>query len=167
MRAVDVRNALGKAFCDYLLTGRQSYLEFIADFAGKNAVYDAAERFEFYLRFVRRNQALIPASDPSLVLFFTAELNNLGYPFEAHEVAEKYWLKYRGGRKDFILALIQVAIANLHLLNRNYKGYLKIKQKAAENLKPFGGNLWGIEVELLKEFLKREKNLFVPIPRPG
>jgi len=97
MRFVDVRNLIGKAFCDYLLTGEEKFrnLYLSAEVPVKFENYKR-ERVNFYETFIREHGDKIPARGCEDVLFFGKTLNNLGYYFEAHEVVEKFWLTYEG-----------------------------------------------------------------------
>ena len=154
MRFIDIRNGLGKSFCDYLLTGDETFkrryltLEVPPEFLP----YAEGRRF-FYKTFEGAFADFIPARGIEDVVFLGKALNNLGYYFEAHEVVEKFWLNYEGDFKKFLQALIQVSIANLHLEGGNQKGYLRLRKSALKNLNGFGGWLFGINLPRLKEEL--------------
>ena len=164
MRFIDVRNLIGKAFCDYLLTGeekfRKTYLS--AEVPEEFKTYKR-ERVNFYENFISDYRDFIPARGIEEVVFFGRTLNSLGYYFEAHEVVEKYWLTYKGECKKFLQALIQVAIANMHLEGGNIKGYTRMRELALKNLEPYKGTLFGVNLERLKEELKNAEG-FIPIP---
>ena len=164
MRFVDVRNLLGKAFCNYLLTLNEIYrknyqtLEVPEEF-----VEYKSQRVAFYKTFIEKNKKLLPPKDCPSVLLLGKELNNGGYYFEAHEVVEKYWLNYKGEHKKFLQAFIQVAIANMHLESGNLRGYQKMKVLALKNLENFKGEIFGIDTDKLKESLKNQSG-FILIP---
>ncbi len=164
MRFIDVRNLIGKAFCDYLLTGeekfRKTYL--LAEVPEEFKTYKR-ERVNFYENFISDYRDFIPARDIEKVVFFGRTLNSLGYYFEAHEVVEKYWLTYKGEYKKFLQALIQVAIANMHLEGGNIKGYTRMRELALKNLEPYEGTLFDVDIERLKEELKNAEG-FISIP---
>jgi len=155
MRFVDVRNLLGKAFCDYLLTGEERFRELYlkADVPPEFKTYKGG-RVNFYETFIGRYKPLIPAKGIEEVVKLGFELNRLGYYFEAHEVIEKYWLTYRGEYKRLLQALIQVAIANMHYEGGNLKGYNRMRELALENLKPYSGKPFGIDLERLRESIE-------------
>ena len=164
MRFVDVRNLIGKAFCDYLLTGEEKFRELYQKVHVPQEFENyKRERVNFYETFIREHKREIPAKDCPKVVFLGKTLNRLGYYFEAHEVVEKFWLSYRGEYRKFLQALIQVAIANMHYEGGNNKGYTRMKELALENLKPYKGEIFGIDTERLKENLKNQKG-FIAIP---
>ena len=161
MRFVDVRNLLGKTFCDYLLTAdenfRQKYLSLEVPQEYKPF---KEEKIQYYETFIGQYKSLIPAKDLQTVVKLGQILNREKQYFEAHEVIEKYWLNYQGKYKKYLQALIQVAIANMHLESGNLKGYQRMKEFALKNLEPFHGNLFGVDIEQLRTFLKRKKKSF-------
>ena len=154
MRFVDVRNKIGKAFCDYLLTGEERFLNFIKTLKVPEEFENyKRDRLTYYFLFIEKFSEKIPAKGTGTVVYFGRILNNDGFYFEGHEIIEKYWLQYSGEYKKFLQALIQVAIANMHLENGNKKGYQRMKELALENLKPYKGMLFGIDTEALKSRL--------------
>ncbi len=162
MRFVDVRNLLGKNFCDYLLTGENKLKEsFLKLEVPEELLPYKEERVSYYLRFVETRKGEIPASTPEGVIRLAKLLNKDGLYFEAHEVVEKFWLSYKGSDRLFLQAIIQVAIANMHLESGNLKGHRRMKELALKNLKPFGGTLHGVDVDRLKETLKREGEFYI------
>ena len=164
MRFIDVRNLLGKAFCDYLLTGEEKFRETYL-FARVPEDFETykRERVNFYETFIGEYKSYIPATDIEAVVFLGKTLNRIGYYFEAHEVVEKYWLTYKGEYKKFLQALIQVAIANMHLEGGNLKGYTRMRELALKNLEPYRGTLFEVDLERLKGELKNGSG-FIPIP---
>jgi len=161
MRFVDVRNIIGKAFCDYLLSGERSFLEQIENLEVPEEFKDYWEnRLNFYKRFLEDFSDKIPAKDIKTVVFLGRFLNNRGLYFEGHEIIEKYWLRYRGEYRQFLQALIQVAIANMHLEVGNRRGYNRMKELALKNLEPYGGTIFGIDTAKLKKELAMEGERF-------
>ena len=158
MRFVDVRNSLGKTFCDYLLTLDVNYknayltLEVPAEYKPY-----AERRVRFYLTFEEAFKEFLPAGDLETVLFLGKVLNNLGFYFESHELVEKYWLNYTGELKKMLQAVIQVAIANMHLEGGNKRGYQQMKLLAITNLNPYGGFVYGINIEGLKREIENSE----------
>ena len=164
MRFVDVRNLIGKAFCDYLLTGEERFRElYLSAEVSKEFETYKRERLKFYETFIRQYGDKIPAKGCEEVVFLGKTLNGLGYYFEAHEVVEKFWLTYKGEFKKFLQALIQVAIANIHLEGGNLKGYTRMRELALKNLETYGGVIFGVDVERLKGELKNAEG-FLTIP---
>lgn len=162
MRFVDVRNLLGKTFCDYLLTKNENFRKLYLTMEVPEEFQSYKEqKVNYYETFVNNNVQLLPIKDITTLIKVARFLNEDGQYFEAHEVVEKYWLNYTGGYKKFLQALIQVAIANMHLEANNTKGYKRMKELALKNLEPFKGNLFGVDVEQLKEVLKREEETFL------
>jgi predicted metal-dependent hydrolase len=161
MRFVDVRNKIGKAFCDYLLTGERKFWEYILTLEVPEEFKPyKEERIAYYSRFLERFKDKIPARDIGTVVFLGKVLNNEKLYFEGHEVIEKYWLRYKGEYKKFLQALIQVAIANMHLEGGNLKGYSRMKELALKNLEPYKGTLFGIDTERLREQLTSEGEVY-------
>jgi hypothetical protein len=158
MRLVDVRNLIGKAFCDYLLTGEEKFRELYlqAEVSEEFETYKR-KRVNFYESFVRDYKSLIPARGCEEVVALARLLNQRGYYFEAHEVVEKFWLRCHCPEKRLLQAVIQTAIANMHLENGNLKGYSRMKELAFQNLKPYRGTICSVEVERLKEELQKEE----------
>lgn len=160
MRFVDVRNLLGKTFCDYLLTGDEKYRQKYLNAEVPEEFEDyKRERINFYETFIEKHKHLIPAEDTETVIKLGCKLNKLGYYFEAHEVIEKYWLNYKGEYKRLLQALIQVAIANMHYESGNLKGYSRMKELALENLKPYSGKPFGIDLQRLRENIKTAEGI--------
>ncbi|HID79030.1 MAG TPA: DUF309 domain-containing protein [Aquifex aeolicus] len=158
MRFVDARNLIGKAFCDYLLTGDENFrnLYLSAEVPEEFENYKR-ERVAFYETFISGYKQIIPAKGCEEVVLLARALNGKGYYFEAHEVVEKFWLKCNCPEKKLLQAVIQTAIANMHLEKRNLKGYSRMKELALENLKPYRGVICTVEVENLKGELRKEK----------
>ncbi len=158
MRFVDVRNLIGKAFCDYLLTGDINFRNlYLSANVPKEFENYKRERVSFYETFISGYKNFIPAKGCKEVVLLARVLNERGYYFEAHEVVEKFWLRCDCPEKKLLQAVIQTAIANMHLENRNLKGYSRMKELALENLKPYRGVICTIEVENLKEELRKER----------
>ncbi|GEM_PF-2695466 len=151
MRFVDVRNLLGKNFCDYLLTKERKYWETIL----------SLEAPPEFLPYKEEYKNLLPAKDIEKVIFLGRDMNNRGLYFEGHEIIEKYWLIYNGRYKKFLQALIQVSIANMHLESGNLKGYHRMKELAIKNLSEYSENLFNIDVEKLKNILQKVGEFFI------
>jgi hypothetical protein len=162
MRFVDVRNQLGKNFCDYLLTKARKYWETILSLeVSPEFLPYKEERIKTYQQLLEEYKNLLPAKDIEKVIFLGRDMNNRGLYFEGHEIIEKYWLTYKGKYKKFLQALIQVSIANMHLESGNLKGYHRMKELAIKNLSEYSGNLFNIDVEKLKNTLQKEGEFFI------
>jgi hypothetical protein len=62
------------------------------------------------------------------------ELFNAGEFFECHEAWEEIWLKSDGVEREFLHALIQIAVALLHVQRGNLKGALSVFERARRKL---------------------------------
>lgn len=77
-----------------------------------------------------------------------------GLYFEVHEILEEVWMGEFGRERDFLQALIQIGVAYYHLENFNTRGFELLLKNALELLEGYSGNLYGIEVERLREEIK-------------
>jgi hypothetical protein len=77
-----------------------------------------------------------------------------GLYFEVHEVLESVWMTEYGKLREFLQALIQIAVAYYHLNNYNLRGYELLLNNAMELLKQYSGTLCTVDVEKLKEKLQ-------------
>jgi len=84
MRFVDVRNLLGKTFCDYLLTAdenfRQKYLSLEVP---QEYQPFKEEKIQYYETFIGQYKSLIPAKDLQTVVKLGQILNREEQYFEA------------------------------------------------------------------------------------
>jgi len=78
-----------------------------------------------------------------------------GLYFEVHEILEEVWMGEFGRKRDFLQALIQIGVAYYHLENFNARGFELLLQNALELLQNYSGTLYGIDVDRLKEEIKR------------
>ncbi len=162
MRFVDVRNKIGKNFCDYLLTKERKYWKEILSLeVPPEFLPYKEERIKTYKQLLEEYKNLLPAKDIEKVIFLGRDMNNRGLYFEGHEIIEKYWLIYNGRYKKFLQALIQVSIANMHLESGNLKGYHRMKELAIKNLSEYSGNLFNVNIEKLKKILEENKEYFI------
>src|ERR1041385_5141293 len=59
---------------------------------------------------------------------------NAGEFFECHEALEEIWLPAQGIEREFLHAIIQVAVALHHYQRANYKGATSVYQRARRKL---------------------------------
>ena len=78
-----------------------------------------------------------------------------GLYFEVHEILEEVWMGEFGKYRDFLQALIQIGVAYYHLENFNFRGFQLLLENALQLLDSYSGDVFGIDVNRLKEELKR------------
>ncbi len=78
-----------------------------------------------------------------------------GLYFEVHEILEEVWIGEFGKGRDFLQALIQIGVAYYHLENFNTRGFELLLQNALDLLEGYSGEVYGIEVDRLKEELRK------------
>jgi len=82
------------------------------------------------------------------------ELFNLGRYFEAHEALETAWRAESGSVRDLYRGILQVGVAYLHIINRNYPGALKVCQRGWKWLLPWPETCRGVAVGSLRQHLE-------------
>ncbi len=90
-----------------------------------------------------------------------------GLYFEVHELLEEVWMGEFGKNRDFLQALIQIGTAYYHLKNFNVRGFELLINNALELLDRYKGELFGVNVDTLKENLKKAKETQEPISLKG
>ncbi len=90
-----------------------------------------------------------------------------GLYFEVHELLEEVWMGEFGKNRDFLQALIQIGTAYYHLKNFNVRGFELLIDNALELLDGYKGELFGVNVDALKENLKKAKETQEPISLKG
>jgi len=133
--------------CDeggYLKFGKLD--EFTRDY-----LFGKLEKYEKLLREMGKIE--IPQSLEDAVVL-SRELFRRGLYFEVHEVLERFWMGEYGELREFIQALIQVAVAYYHLENFNRRGYELLMENARELLKSYSGTVCTVDVDRLKERLE-------------
>jgi uncharacterized protein len=78
------------------------------------------------------------------------ELFNRGEYFEAHEVLELAWRAESEPVRELYRGILQVGVAYYHIGNGNYRGALKMLQRAAGWLAPFPDRCRGIDLRDLR-----------------
>lgn len=78
------------------------------------------------------------------------ELFNDGKFFECHEVWETIWLKAEGIEREFLLAMIQVAAALLHIQRGNFSGAQSVGRRAIGKLKNLPERLMNIDTQEIR-----------------
>ena len=78
-----------------------------------------------------------------------------GLYFEVHEILEEVWMGEFGKERDFLQALIQIGVAYYHLSNYNLRGFRLLLENALELLSGYSGTVHSVNVDRLKEDIKR------------
>ena len=78
-----------------------------------------------------------------------------GLYFEVHEILEEVWMGEFGKEREFLQALIQVGVAYYHLSNYNTRGFKLLLENALELLEGYSGTIHTVNVDKLKEDIKR------------
>jgi predicted metal-dependent hydrolase len=79
------------------------------------------------------------------------ELINAGEFFEAHEVLEEVWTPETGQRRQFLQAVIHVAVGSHHQTQHNAVGACRQLRKALRKLEPHLPEREGIDTARLYE----------------
>ena len=78
-----------------------------------------------------------------------------GLYFEVHEILEEVWMGEFGKEREFLQALIQIGVAYYHLSNYNTRGFKLLLENALELLENYSGTIHTVNVDKLKEDIKR------------
>ena len=78
-----------------------------------------------------------------------------GLYFEVHEILEEIWMGEFGKERDFLQALIQIGVAYYHLSNYNQRGFRLLLENALEFLNSYSGTVYTVNVDKLKEDIKK------------
>ncbi len=98
-------------------------------------------------------------------------LFNAGSFFEAHEALEDVWREMCGPERDFLQAVIQVAVALHHHSTGNLAGARSVLARAAATLANAPDGFLGIDIPLLRQALSRWQRALAdgspvpPLPR--
>jgi hypothetical protein len=87
-------------------------------------------------------------SDENL-LAKAVELFNRKLYFECHDLLEDAWAGARGPERDFLQALIHVAVGMYHVAAGNQKGAVSQLEQGVRALQPFRPDREGLDVEIL------------------
>ena len=88
------------------------------------------------------------AVPPEELLQAVAEFNR-GDWFESHETLEELWVGAKGELRDFYQGMLQLAVAQHHWRNGNFKGALILLNGGADLLSRVAPVCQGVEVEAL------------------
>ncbi|GEM_PF-1174746 len=127
------------------------------------------EKSRRYLKFLEENEVKPVGEDVERNVELAVKLFNYGLFFEVHELIEEIWMNNFGREREFLQALIQIGIAFYHRDNYNERGYVLLLENALELLEGYEGTVYGINVDRLKEEVRKAKedtdyfhrNLFV------
>ncbi len=87
-------------------------------------------------------------------------LFNRGEYFEAHEALELAWRDEPGAVREFYRGILQIGVAYHHILKGNYRGAVKMFDRAKKWLAAYPSVYRGINLDQLKEdALKAEHRL--------
>ncbi len=82
------------------------------------------------------------------------ELFNLGEFYEAHEPLELAWMKTHSPERDLYQGILQIGLAYFQISQGNYRGAVKMFNRAQRNLKPLGETLLGVNIRQLQNEAK-------------
>jgi predicted metal-dependent hydrolase len=88
-------------------------------------------------------------------LYAAIDQYNRRWYFESHETLEDLWLVTPLPERDFFQAIIQTAAAFVHFVRGDYAGIFKLLDAAAEKLRAYEGERFGIDIKALIEGLTR------------
>lgn len=83
------------------------------------------------------------------VLAKAADLFNRKLYFECHDLLEDAWAGARGRERDFLQALIHIAVGMYHVAAENQKGAVSQLDQGVRALQPFRLDREGLDVESL------------------
>jgi len=185
MELFDIRNWFAHNLCDYLREGDERALKELKEtieavFKGsfpiphlnlkeeeidpftEEFLKEKASSYQSFLKDLKEDfkptQEEIERSVEVASLLFEK-----GLYFEVHELLEEVWMGEFGKNRDFLQALIQIGVAYYHLKNFNVRGFELLIDNALELLKGYRGEFFGVNVDSLKEALKRAKKTQEPI----
>lgn len=78
------------------------------------------------------------------------DLFNQGHYFEAHEILELAWRAEREPVRELYRGILQVGVAYYHIQRENYRGAVKMLQRADGWLAPFSDHCCGIDLGRLR-----------------
>jgi hypothetical protein len=82
---------------------------------------------------------------------------NERYYFESHETLEDLWMVSPLPERQFFQGIIQLAAAFVHFARGEYPGTLKLLDAAAEKLRPFQPERFGVDVAALLSGIARAR----------
>jgi uncharacterized protein len=85
------------------------------------------------------------------------DLFNHGEYHAAHELLEQAWMETPSPERDLYQGLLQIGLAYYQITRNNYRGALKMLQRAHRNLDPLGKTLLGIDLDRLRQDTRRVK----------
>ncbi len=88
------------------------------------------------------------------------ELFNKGEYFEAHEALELAWRDETGPTREFYRGILQIGVAYYHILKGNYRGAVKMFDRAKKWLAAYPSIYCGVNLnQLKKDALQAEEKL--------
>lgn len=86
---------------------------------------------------------------PEQALVFAQELIDSGRAFSAHEVLEAVWKSCPADERDLWQGLAQLCVAVVHADRGNPTGAAALRARAAERLRGYQGNEYGLDLAAL------------------
>lgn len=83
---------------------------------------------------------------PLEALAFAQELVDAGRAFSAHEVLEAVWKSSPDPERDLWQGLAQLCVAVVHDARGNPTGAAALRERAAERLRGYQGNAYGLDL---------------------
>lgn len=94
-------------------------------------------------------------------------LFNQGQYFEAHEILELAWRAEREPVRELYRGILQVGVAYYHLQHDNYRGAVKMLQRADGWLAPFSDRCCGIDLGRLRLSYRRVLDVLLRVGPQG
>ncbi len=114
-----------------------------------------SEKLKMYQDFLQSIEGFKPPESIEDTIILARKLFKKGLYFEVHELLEDIWMGEYGELREFLQALIQIAVAYYHLNNYNQRGYELLIENASSLLEKYSGKIYTVNVDKLKEELKK------------
>jgi hypothetical protein len=99
-------------------------------------------------------------------LYAAIDQYNRGWYFESHETLEELWMVAPWPERQFFQAIIQLAAAFVHYVRGEYPGILKLLDAAAEKLREFLPEQFGVDTAALLADVERVRGEFAALGEP-
>ncbi len=88
---------------------------------------------------------------------------NEGFYFESHETLEDLWMVTPWPERQFFQGIIQLAAALVHFARREYPGVIKLLDAAAEKLRAFAPEQFGVQTLSILEDIEQMRAEFASL----
>jgi len=95
------------------------------------------------------------------------ELFNKGAYFDAHEYLEEAWFKDTSMGRELYRAILQIAVAYMHIEKHNFDGAVKMFWRVRQWIEPLPSTCRGVDVETLRTDSREAYNTLVALGRDG